>query len=62
MPIEEMINEFEERRILEVLQGWKIKEANQLPAVHTALAKIYFLKNKDPQQFPVQNTFYDCTK
>jgi clathrin heavy chain len=37
----------------------RVTEGNQLPAIHNALAKIKIDTNQDPQNFLVNNPFYD---
>ncbi len=61
-PIPELIEEFERRGKLKLLQGWleaRYEERIQEPALHNALAIIYVDINKDPQTFLINNTYYD---
>ncbi len=61
-PIPELVEEFEKRGKLKVLQGWleaRYEERIQEPALHNALAMIYIDINKDPQTFLINNPFYD---
>lgn len=57
-----MVEEFEKRGKLKLLQGWlesRYEERIQEPALHNALAMIYIDINKDPQTFLINNPFYD---
>jgi clathrin heavy chain len=50
-PIPELVDEFEQRGKLRMLQAWleqRNDERIQEPALHNALAKIYIDINKDP--------------
>lgn len=61
-PIPELVEEFESRGKLRMLQGWleqRNDERVQEPALHNALAKIYIDVNKDPQSFLINNQYYD---
>lgn len=61
-PIPELIEEFEKRGRLKLLQGWleaRYDERIQEPALHNALAIIYVDINKDPQTFLINNPYYD---
>jgi len=61
-PIPELVQEFEERGKLRMLQTWleaRNDERVQEPALHNALAKIYIDINKDPQNFLINNQYYD---
>ena len=61
-PIAELVDEFEQRGKLRMLQAWleqRNEERNQEPALHNALAKIYIDINKDPQSFLINNQYYD---
>lgn len=61
-PIDPLIEEFEKRNKLRVLENWldsRVAEGNQLPAVHNALAKIKIDTNQDPESFLTNNQFYD---
>ena len=61
-PIDELVHEFRERNKIRVLQGWleaRANEGNQTPSLHNALAIIYIDINKDPQNFLINNQFYD---
>lgn len=61
-PIGELVENFESRGKLRMLQEWledRSNERNQEPELHNALAKIYIDINKDPQDFLIKNQFYD---
>lgn len=61
-PIPELVDEFEKRGKLKLLQGWleaRYEERSQEPALHNALAMIYIDINKDPQTFLINNPYYD---
>jgi clathrin heavy chain len=61
-PIEPLIEEFEKRNKVRVLEAWldsRVSEGNQIPAVHNALAKIKIDINQDPENFLTNNQFYD---
>lgn len=60
---EPLIEEFEKRNKLRVLEGWlegRCNEGNQIPAIHNALAKIKIDTNQDPETFLQNNQFYDA--
>lgn len=57
-PIPELVEEFEAKGKLRMLQQWlesRSDERIQEPALHNALAKIYIDINKDPQNFLINN-------
>ena len=61
-PIDLLVQAFETRNKLRILQPWleaRAGEGNQTVELHTALAKIYIDINKDPQTFLIENNFYD---
>lgn len=61
-PIPDLVEEFENRVKLRLLQPWleaRSDERIQDPALHNALAKIYVDVNNDPQDFLINNKFYD---
>ncbi len=61
-PIEGLIEEFEKRNKIRVLESWldaRVAEGNQIPSVHNALAKIKIDTNQDPENFLINNQFYD---
>ena len=61
-PIPDLVEEFESRVKLRMLQPWleaRSDERIQDPALHNALAKIYIDIDQDPQDFLINNKFYD---
>jgi len=61
-PVDPLVKEVEERNRLRMLQPFleqRVAEGNTEPATHNALGKIYITINKDPQQFLLNNQFYD---
>jgi len=61
-PIPELVEEFEERGRLRMLEAWleqRMHERIQDAALHNALAKIYVDNNKNPQDFLITNEYYD---
>lgn len=61
-PPEPLIEEFEKRSRLRVLENWleqRAAEGNATPAIHNALAKIVIDTDKDPQTFLTTNQYYD---
>lgn len=61
-PPEKVIEEFEKRNKLRVLEQYlddRNKEGNQHPAIHNALAKIKIDTSQDPEGFLLTNQFYD---
>lgn len=61
-PIELLIAEFEKRNKLRVLENWldgRVAEGNQLPSIHNALAKIKIDTNASPEDFLLNNQYYD---
>lgn len=57
-PIEALIEEFEKRNKIRVLESWldsRVAEGNQIPSVHNALAKIKIDTNQDPENFLINN-------
>lgn len=62
VPMEELINEFEKRSKLSILESWlddRVSENIQIPAVHNAMAKMKVDTHQDPQKFLSTNQFYD---
>lgn len=60
---EPLIEEFEKRNKLRVLESWldgRVNEGNQIPAIHNALAKIKIDTNQDPETYLQNNQFYDA--
>jgi clathrin heavy chain len=61
-PIEELVEEFQKKGKLKLLQGWlesRNDERITETALHNALAIIYIDINKDPQNFLINNQYYD---
>ena len=61
-PIPELVEEFEERGRLRMLESWleqRNHERIQDAALHNALAKIYVDNNKSPADFLISNEYYD---
>ena len=61
-PIPDLVDEFENRGRLRMLENWLESRSNeriQDAALHNALAKIYIESNKDPQNFLINNQYYD---
>jgi len=61
-PLDKLIEAFESRNRLRMLQGWleaRASEGNQSTELHTALAKIYVDTNKDADNFLMNNAFYN---
>jgi len=61
-PIPDLVDEFEERGRLRMLQSWlesRSEERIQDAALHNALGKIYVDINQDPQTFLINNQYYD---
>lgn len=61
--IPELVDEFQQRGKLRMLQSWleiRAEERIQEPALHNALAMIYIDVNKDPQNFLLNNQYYDA--
>lgn len=62
VPMEELINEFEKRSKISILESWledRVSENIQIPAVHNAMAKIKVDTHQNPQKFLTTNQFYD---
>ncbi|KAJ1507724.1 hypothetical protein HMI54_001426 [Coelomomyces lativittatus] len=62
IPVEELVNEVEQRNRLKLLLPWlemKIKEGTTDVHVFNALAKIYIDSNTNPQAFLKENKMYD---
>jgi len=61
-PVEKLVEEVEKRNRLKLLQPFleaRFNEGNQEPATHNAIAKIYIDINKEPENFLLNNQFYD---
>lgn len=62
VPMEELINEFEKRSKISILESWledRVSENIQIAAVHNAMAKIKVDTHQNPQKFLTTNQFYD---
>ncbi len=60
--IDQLVEAFEKRNRLRMLQGWleaRANEGNQSTELHSALAKIYVDTNHDADTFLINNAFYD---
>ena len=60
--MEELVEEFEKRSKLRMIEFWleqRAQEGITIPALHNALAKIKIDTNQDPENFLINNTFYD---
>lgn len=61
-PIEQTIEEFEKRNKLRVLENWldaRVSEGNQIADIHNALAKIKIDTSQNPEDFLINNQYYD---
>merc|ERR1719224_262744 len=61
-PAEQLVEEIEKRNRLKLLQPWLEQRQNegvQEAAVHNALMKIYIDMNNRPDEYLVQNNYYD---
>jgi len=61
-PAEALVEEVEKRNRLKLLQPWleaRVNEGVQEAAVHNALMKIYIDMNNRPDEYLVQNMYYD---
>lgn len=61
-PIPDLVEEFDSRGRLRMLQNWleaRRDERIQEPSLHNALAKIYVDINQNPQDFLINNQYYD---
>lgn len=62
-PIAELIQNFEKRNKMRLLEPWleqRIAEGNTTPEIHNALAKIVIDSDKNPSKFLQENRFYDA--
>ncbi|KJE97309.1 clathrin heavy chain 1 [Capsaspora owczarzaki ATCC 30864] len=60
--VDDLVEQVEQRNRLKLLLPWletRIKEGNNEPATHNALAKIYIDSNTNPEKFLRENQFYD---
>ncbi|KAJ0411653.1 hypothetical protein ATCC90586_004122 [Pythium insidiosum] len=61
-PVDELVEQVEKRNRLRLLQPWletRVAQGNTETATHNAVGKIYVTLNRDPQQFLMNNQFYD---
>merc|ERR1719183_2302412 len=61
-PAEQLVEEVEKRNRLKLLQQWleaRVNEGVQEAPVHNALMKIYIDMNNRPDEYLVQNNYYD---
>lgn len=61
-PVDELVEQVEKRNRLRLLQPWletRVAQGNTECATHNAVGKIYVTLNRDPQQFLINNQFYD---
>uniref|UniRef100_A0A6A7FZ08 Clathrin heavy chain n=1 Tax=Hirondellea gigas TaxID=1518452 RepID=A0A6A7FZ08_9CRUS len=61
-PVKELVEEVEKRNRLRLLLPWleaRMHEGLQDVALHNALAKVYVEINNNPQQFLINNQYYD---
>ncbi|RDX54364.1 clathrin heavy chain [Lentinus brumalis] len=61
-PIDELVNEVENRNRLKLILPWleaRVQQGSQDPAVFNALAKIYIDSNNNPEQFLKENNLYE---
>lgn len=61
-PVEPLVEEVEKRNRLRMVRPWleaRVSEGNTEPATHNALGKILITLNQEPQQFLLNNNFYD---
>lgn len=60
--VDDLVEQVENRNRLKLLLPWletRVKEGNDEPATHNALAKIYIDSNNNPEKFLHENQFYD---
>lgn len=61
-PVDELVEQVETRNRLRLLQPWletRVSQGNTETATHNAVGKIYVTLNREPQQFLINNQFYD---
>ncbi|KAI0641858.1 clathrin heavy chain [Trametes meyenii] len=61
-PIDELVQEVENRNRLKLILPWleaRVQQGSQDPAVYNALAKIYIDSNNNPEQFLKENNLYE---
>ena len=63
-PVDPLVEEFEKRNKLRVLEPWledRVKEGNVEPSLHNAIGKIYVSLNKGAKDWLLSNRFYDSS-
>ena len=63
-PVDALVEEFEKRNKLRVLEPWledRVKEGNVEPQLHNAIGKIYVSLNKGAKDWLLSNRFYDSS-
>ncbi|KAF1331725.1 Clathrin heavy chain, partial [Globisporangium splendens] len=61
-PVDDLVDQVEKRNRLRLLQPWletRVSQGNTETATHNAIGKIYITLNREPQQFLINNQFYD---
>ncbi|OQS04982.1 clathrin heavy chain [Thraustotheca clavata] len=61
-PVDQLVEQVEKRNRLRLLQPWleaRVTQGNTEPATHNAMGKIYVTLNRDPQQFLMNNPYYE---
>ncbi|KAG6606583.1 clathrin heavy chain [Phytophthora cinnamomi] len=61
-PVGDLCEQVEKRNRLPMLQSWlekRVARRNKDSATHNAIAKVYVLLDKDPQQYLTKNKYYD---
>ncbi|KIY69192.1 clathrin heavy chain 1, partial [Cylindrobasidium torrendii FP15055 ss-10] len=61
-PIDELVNEVEQRNRLKLILPWleaRVQSGSQDPAVYNAMAKIYIDSNNNPESFLKENNLYE---
>eukprot|EP01116_Phalansterium_solitarium_P013913 TRINITY_DN3136_c0_g1_i1.p1 TRINITY_DN3136_c0_g1~~TRINITY_DN3136_c0_g1_i1.p1 ORF type:complete len:1727 (-),score=785.73 TRINITY_DN3136_c0_g1_i1:319-5382(-) len=61
-PVDPLVEAVEKRHKLKLILPWleqRIQEGNQEPGLHNTLAKIYIDANKEPENFLLNNSYYD---
>eukprot|EP00941_MAST-03F_sp_MAST-3F-sp1_P002042 g2042.t1 len=61
-PVDPLVEEVEKRNKIRMLEPWleaRIAEGNTEPPTHNAIGKIYITLNRNPQEWLLNNRFYD---
>lgn len=61
-PVDQLVEHVEKRNRLRLLQPWlenRVAQGDTDTATHNAIGKIYITLNREPQQFLMNNQFYD---